>query len=150
MVVLWIGYCRGTVIWFGIHYCNLPSILQRKLEVVGRGVTGLDQSDQLPEDGYLQFMSQQQQLSMGKKFYEFYNAPITKFWLHTLSFIAFLLTFTYVVLVSRALLIVCHFFWWRLNWFQVEMGPMPSPAEWVIVSCVFTMFLEKVSDFINF
>ena len=26
------------------------------------------------------------QLRMGKKIYEFYNAPVTKFWLHTVSF----------------------------------------------------------------
>ena len=25
------------------------------------------------------------QLRMGKKVYEFYNAPVTKFWLHTVS-----------------------------------------------------------------
>ena len=25
------------------------------------------------------------QLRMGKKIYEFYNAPVTKFWLHTVS-----------------------------------------------------------------
>lgn len=100
--------------------------LQRKPEVVGRGVTGWDHPDQLPEDGYIQFMSHQTQLSVGKKFYEFYNAPITKFWFHTLSFNAFLLIFTYVVLI--------------------EMDSMPSVFEWIIVSYVFTLSLEKIRE----
>ena len=39
------------------------------------------------------------QLRMKKKFYEFYAAPITKFWSHSMAYIAFLMIYTYTVLV---------------------------------------------------
>ena len=39
-------------------------------------------------------------LRFGKKIYEFYNAPITKFWQHTIIYIIFLLCFAYIVLVK--------------------------------------------------
>ncbi|XP_076465905.1 transient receptor potential cation channel subfamily M member 1-like [Babylonia areolata] len=38
------------------------------------------------------------QLKMGKKIYEFYNAPVTKFWLHTIGYLTFLCIFIYMVL----------------------------------------------------
>jgi len=38
-------------------------------------------------------------LKWGKKIYEFYNAPITKFWQNTIIYIFFLLCFGYIVLV---------------------------------------------------
>ncbi|CAF0737337.1 unnamed protein product [Didymodactylos carnosus] len=38
-------------------------------------------------------------LSIKERFYEFYNAPITKFWQNALFFLLFLLLFTYTVLV---------------------------------------------------
>lgn len=37
-------------------------------------------------------------LRIGKKIYEFYNAPITKFWQNTFLYIFFLMCFSYVVL----------------------------------------------------
>lgn len=37
-------------------------------------------------------------LRIGKKIYEFYNAPITKFWQNTFLYIFFLMSFSYVVL----------------------------------------------------
>lgn len=39
-------------------------------------------------------------LKFGKKIYEFYNAPITKFWQNTLIYILFLVCFSYIVLVK--------------------------------------------------
>ena len=39
-------------------------------------------------------------LRFGKKIYEFYNAPITKFWQNTLFYIAFLTCFAYIVLAK--------------------------------------------------
>ena len=39
-------------------------------------------------------------LKFGKKIYEFYNAPITKFWQNTIIYSLFLITFAYIVLVQ--------------------------------------------------
>ena len=39
-------------------------------------------------------------LRFGKKIYEFYNAPITKFWQNAIMYIVFLINFTYMVLVK--------------------------------------------------
>lgn len=39
-------------------------------------------------------------LKFGKKIYEFYNAPITKYWQNTIIYILFLISFAYIVLVK--------------------------------------------------
>ena len=39
-------------------------------------------------------------LKFGKKIYEFYNAPITKFWQNTIIYMLFLMCFAYIVLVK--------------------------------------------------
>lgn len=39
-------------------------------------------------------------LKFGKKIYEFYNAPVTKFWQNIFMYILFLVCFTYIVLVE--------------------------------------------------
>ena len=42
----------------------------------------------------------QKQIRYRRRFYEFFAAPITTFWSWTLSFVAFLAVFTYVLLVK--------------------------------------------------
>ena len=44
-------------------------------------------------------ISSSSSLSLTQRFYEFYNAPITKFWYNTLFYVCFLFLFTYMVLV---------------------------------------------------
>ncbi|NXK38184.1 TRPM6 protein, partial [Piprites chloris] len=61
-----------------------------------------------------------------RKIYEFYNAPIVKFWFHTMSYMAFLMLFTYTVLV--------------------KMGPRPSVQEWLVIIYIFTTAIEKVRE----
>lgn len=39
-------------------------------------------------------------LNIGKKLYEFFNAPVTKFWQNTIFFVIFLCSFAYIVLVK--------------------------------------------------
>jgi hypothetical protein len=39
-------------------------------------------------------------LRFGKKIYEFYNAPITKFWQHAIIYVIFLICQAYIVLVK--------------------------------------------------
>ncbi|NWS89335.1 TRPM6 protein, partial [Toxostoma redivivum] len=65
-------------------------------------------------------------LSGTRKIYEFYNAPIVKFWFHTMSYLAFLMLFTYTVLV--------------------KMEPRPSVQEWLVIIYIFTTAIEKVRE----
>ncbi|XP_039946930.1 transient receptor potential cation channel subfamily M member 6 [Hirundo rustica] len=68
----------------------------------------------------------QRNLPGTRKIYEFYNAPIVKFWFHTMSYLAFLMLFTYVVLV--------------------KMEPRPSVQEWLVIIYIFTTAVEKVRE----
>ncbi|NWY45030.1 TRPM6 protein, partial [Sylvia atricapilla] len=68
----------------------------------------------------------QRNLPGTRKIYEFYNAPIVKFWFHTMSYLAFLMLFTYVVLV--------------------KMEARPSVQEWLVIIYIFTTAIEKVRE----
>ena len=53
---------------------------------------GKNENGTLPQDtsilsaaGNTSYRRKNSQLKMGKKIYEFYNAPVTKFWLHTVG-----------------------------------------------------------------
>ncbi|XP_033763959.1 transient receptor potential cation channel subfamily M member 1-like [Pecten maximus] len=64
------------------------------------------------------------QLRFDRKIYEFYNAPITKFWIYTMTYILFLMCYTYVVLVKTY--------------------PQPKWQEWVVMAYVSTTALDKI------
>uniref|UniRef100_A0A670JBW9 non-specific serine/threonine protein kinase n=1 Tax=Podarcis muralis TaxID=64176 RepID=A0A670JBW9_PODMU len=70
--------------------------------------------------------NEQGSLPATRKVYEFYNAPIVKFWFHTMAYLAFLMLFTYTVLV--------------------EMEPTPSVPEWLVIIYIFTTSIEKVRE----
>nr|XP_033782640.1 transient receptor potential cation channel subfamily M member 6 isoform X3 [Geotrypetes seraphini] len=70
--------------------------------------------------------SAQQSLPLSRKVYEFYNAPIVKFWFHTMGYLAFLMLFTYTVLV--------------------KMESRPSAQEWYVIIYIFTTAVEKVRE----
>uniref|UniRef100_A0A8C6XDS8 Transient receptor potential cation channel subfamily M member 6 n=1 Tax=Naja naja TaxID=35670 RepID=A0A8C6XDS8_NAJNA len=61
-----------------------------------------------------------------RKIYEFYNAPIVKFWFHTMAYLIFLMLFTYTILV--------------------KMKPTPSAQEWLVITYIFTTSIEKVRE----
>ncbi|XP_051702554.2 transient receptor potential cation channel subfamily M member 6 isoform X2 [Oryctolagus cuniculus] len=61
-----------------------------------------------------------------RKLYEFYCAPIVKFWFYTMAYLAFLMLFTYTVLV--------------------EMQPQPSVQEWLVIIYIITSALEKARE----
>ncbi|NXF39770.1 TRPM6 protein, partial [Nyctibius bracteatus] len=61
-----------------------------------------------------------------RKIYEFYNAPIVKFWFHTMAYMAFLMLFTYTVLVKMEL--------------------RPSVQEWLVIIYIFSTAIEKVRE----
>ena len=63
--------------------------------MLGRAV-----SEERVQDAYVMLTTRLKQLTLNKKIYEFYNAPITKFWMYAMAYIGVLLLFTYVVLVN--------------------------------------------------
>ncbi|XP_043095581.1 transient receptor potential cation channel subfamily M member 3 isoform X3 [Puntigrus tetrazona] len=65
-------------------------------------------------------------IPFGRKIYEFYNAPIVKFWFHTLAYVGYLMLFNYIVLV--------------------KMDLWPSPQEWIVIAYIFTNGIEKMRE----
>uniref|UniRef100_A0A8C0A1D9 Transient receptor potential cation channel subfamily M member 3 n=1 Tax=Anas zonorhyncha TaxID=75864 RepID=A0A8C0A1D9_9AVES len=68
----------------------------------------------------------QNSLPIGTKIYEFYNAPIVKFWFYTISYLGYLMLFNYIILV--------------------RMERWPSVQEWIVISYIVTLALEKVRE----
>nr|CAB3267283.1 transient receptor potential cation channel subfamily M member 1-like [Phallusia mammillata] len=91
--------------------------------VVKPEVLGRPPSDHQIQDAYTILATRAKQLTLSKKIYEFYNAPITKFWMYVMTYSILLVLFTYVVLVN--------------------MDFYPSIPEWVVISHAATMALEK-------
>ncbi|XP_034502594.1 transient receptor potential cation channel subfamily M member 3 isoform X6 [Ailuropoda melanoleuca] len=65
-------------------------------------------------------------IPLGRKIYEFYNAPIVKFWFYTLAYVGYLMLFNYIVLV--------------------KMERWPSTQEWIVISYIFTLGIEKMRE----
>ncbi|XP_029283252.1 transient receptor potential cation channel subfamily M member 1-like [Cottoperca gobio] len=61
---------------------------------------------------------------IGRKIYEFYSAPFTKFWFNTISYLVYLALYNYIILV--------------------KMERWPSLQEWIVISYIITLGLEKV------
>ncbi|KAL7406520.1 hypothetical protein ABVT39_021311 [Epinephelus coioides] len=59
-----------------------------------------------------------------RKIYEFYNAPFTKFWFNTISYLVYLMLYNYIILV--------------------KMERWPTLQEWIVISYIITLGLEKV------
>ncbi|XP_010636524.1 transient receptor potential cation channel subfamily M member 1 isoform X2 [Fukomys damarensis] len=68
----------------------------------------------------------QKSIPIGAKICEFYNAPIVKFWFYTISYLGYLLLFNYVILV--------------------RMDGWPSPQEWIVISYIVSLALEKIRE----
>ncbi|XP_063105928.1 transient receptor potential cation channel subfamily M member 1 isoform X3 [Cavia porcellus] len=68
----------------------------------------------------------QRSIPIGTKICEFYNAPIVKFWFYTISYLGYLLLFNYVILV--------------------RMDGWPSPQEWIVISYIVSLALEKIRE----
>nr|XP_033775417.1 transient receptor potential cation channel subfamily M member 1 isoform X2 [Geotrypetes seraphini] len=68
----------------------------------------------------------QKGIPIGTKIYEFYNAPIVKFWFYTIAYLWYLMLFNYVVLV--------------------KMERWPSIQEWIVISYILTLGIEKVRE----
>ncbi|KAG9331519.1 hypothetical protein JZ751_018922 [Albula glossodonta] len=61
-----------------------------------------------------------------RKVYEFYNAPVVKFWFHSIAYLGFLMLYSYTVLV--------------------KMSPTPSPQEWPVILYILSTTVEKVRE----
>ncbi|XP_050073277.1 transient receptor potential cation channel trpm isoform X2 [Anopheles maculipalpis] len=72
---------------------------------------------------------QQRPLKLKKKFYEFYTAPITKFWADSMAYVFFLVLFTYTVLV--------------------RMEETPSWQECYAISYITTLGCEKIREIVS-
>ncbi|XP_042218269.1 transient receptor potential cation channel trpm-like [Homarus americanus] len=69
------------------------------------------------------------QLPARIKLYEFYNAPITKFWAHSMAYVFFLCLYTYIVLV--------------------KLPKQPEWMEWYVVAYISTLILEKIREILS-
>ncbi|XP_066967422.1 transient receptor potential cation channel trpm isoform X5 [Macrobrachium rosenbergii] len=69
------------------------------------------------------------QLTARIKFYEFYNAPISKFWAHSIAYTFFLCLFTYLVLV--------------------KLPKKPQWIEWYVIAYITTLLFEKVREILS-
>uniref|UniRef100_A0A8C5G255 Ion transport domain-containing protein n=1 Tax=Gouania willdenowi TaxID=441366 RepID=A0A8C5G255_GOUWI len=65
-------------------------------------------------------------LSWITKLYDFYTAPVVKFWFHTISYLAFLILFSYVVLV--------------------KMEDYPNVQEWLVIVYILSTAVEKTRE----
>ena len=65
-------------------------------------------------------------LNFGKKIYEFYNAPITKFWQSVIFHMIFLGCFSYMILVKTP--------------------PKPSGVEIFVLIYIFTFGFDKIRE----
>ncbi|CAN9513433.1 unnamed protein product [Ophioblennius macclurei] len=65
-------------------------------------------------------------LSWLTRLYEFYSAPVVKFWFHTMSYLAFLMVFSYVVLV--------------------KMEGHPTAQEWMVIAYILSTAVEKIRE----
>ncbi|KAK4884574.1 hypothetical protein RN001_000845 [Aquatica leii] len=68
-------------------------------------------------------------LKVKKKLYEFFTAPIAKFWSNSIAYVTFLMLFSYVVLV--------------------KMGPTPTWQEYLAISFIAAMGCEKVREILS-
>ncbi|XP_013362001.1 PREDICTED: transient receptor potential cation channel subfamily M member 6 isoform X2 [Chinchilla lanigera] len=80
----------------------------------------------LDESKHFDLRNGPQSLLWTRKVYEFYSAPIVKFWFYTMAYLAFLMLFTYTVLV--------------------EMPPQPSVQEWLVITYIFSSAIEKARE----
>ncbi|XP_058231170.1 transient receptor potential cation channel subfamily M member 6 isoform X2 [Hemibagrus wyckioides] len=65
-------------------------------------------------------------LPLSRKVYDFYNAPVVKFWVHTMSYLMFLALFSYTVLV--------------------RMEPRPSVPEWLVFAYISSTAVDKIRE----
>ncbi|KAL3288297.1 hypothetical protein HHI36_002745 [Cryptolaemus montrouzieri] len=93
------------------------------LQENGKPFAGMDDSRVYSDFGRI---PKQRQLKIRKKLYEFYTAPITKFWSNSIAYIVFLVIFSYLVLV--------------------KLRFVPTWYEWFCVAFICSLGCEKIRE----
>lgn len=102
------------------NFQNLPENIAMN---VFKEVQAFDHTDVKTE---IETQTKTRRLPITQKFYAFYHAPIVKFWFNTLFYLAFLMLFTFVVLV--------------------KLEPLPSAQEWIVIAYILTSAIEKIRE----
>ncbi|KAM9814395.1 transient receptor potential cation channel subfamily M member 1b isoform 2-T3 [Syngnathus typhle] len=63
-------------------------------------------------------------IPIGKRLFEFYDAPFTKFWFNTICYLGYLMLYNYIILV--------------------KMERWPSLQEWTVIAYILTLGSEKI------
>ncbi|XP_060069343.1 transient receptor potential cation channel subfamily M member 1-like [Ylistrum balloti] len=107
---------------------NSPSFHLGRSVLKSQESTTTDASAVTDNSYGIYFPAKKKELRLDRKVYEFYNAPITKFWMNAMSYILFLMCYTYVVLVRTY--------------------PEPKWQEMVVMVYVATIALDKIRSII--
>ncbi|XP_053128524.1 transient receptor potential cation channel subfamily M member 7 isoform X2 [Hemicordylus capensis] len=102
---------------------NFQTIAEEIPMEVFKEVRVLDSSDGKHD---METIIKPKRLPITRKLYAFYHAPIVKFWFNTLAYLGFLMLYTFVVLV--------------------KMEQLPSVQEWIVISYIFTLAIEKIRE----
>ncbi|CAG9862478.1 unnamed protein product [Phyllotreta striolata] len=81
------------------------------------------------EDPKYKIYSKGRELKLKKKLYEFYTAPITKFWSNSIAYITFLVLFSYSILI--------------------KMGQYPIWQEYFSIAFIISLGCEKIRELIS-
>lgn len=103
-------------------YCDDMNMDSTQIKGQENGSCLVDTSSTM-DYSHMQNKKKKSPLRLGKKIYEFYNAPIVKFWFYTLTYFAFLAAYTFVVLVRTY--------------------PQPTWPEIFLMTYVFSLAIEK-------
>lgn len=103
-------------------YCDDMNMDSTQIKGQENGSCLVDTSSTM-DYSHMQNKKKKSPLRLGKKIYEFYNAPIVKFWFYTLTYFAFLAAYTFVVLVKTY--------------------PQPTWPEIFLMTYVFSLAIEK-------
>uniref|UniRef100_A0A9J7ZGM8 Transient receptor potential cation channel subfamily M member 3 n=1 Tax=Cyprinus carpio carpio TaxID=630221 RepID=A0A9J7ZGM8_CYPCA len=104
----------------------LINILHTVISVIAEAMLGNVSSEASRKKQVEEVQTRHRLIPVGRKIYEFYNAPIVKFWFHTLAYVGYLMLFNYIVLV--------------------KMDLWPSPQEWIVIAYIFTNGIEKMRE----
>ncbi|XP_069839530.1 transient receptor potential cation channel subfamily M member 7-like isoform X2 [Dendropsophus ebraccatus] len=110
------------------HEMILNEGLETKFSVGEEGCAVNFQKEAQLNDGFggnvpgIKIKGKPRRLPLAQKYFAFYHAPIVKFWFNTMAYLAFLMLYTYVVLV--------------------KMESRPSVQEWIVFSFIVTTAVE--------
>lgn len=119
-----IPFSPHPVILYSIALCGVPCLAQAMLGKVSTETSR--KKDVLPE-----VQSRHRLIPMGRKIYEFYNAPIVKFWFHTVS-VAHLMSFLmYAMVRANMPNVKIALYETNLHWHKCEYQPTQTKQTYL-------------------